>query len=525
MVDIPRSTTGTRGRQVGRTTEAEIGRPQPARDPGVRATVTPVTQGIEIDPRGKALRDFGEGVSNIGEAFADLKEKRDAAADKIYQATADMERNKRYTEIFQESLNEAADENYIPNLEKRFGEEWEKIKAELQRMNPSKKTMDNAEVAHLRATGAFLRQAAINRHNADIAEKTEQGMRLQDEAIQDVMDTGKWDTEELNRVIEQTTAHLPPEQRIKERKRVNQLAMEAMTQYYVGNDVPEQGLDILEENRDELDADTYLKTRAALEKADEVQNTQDEKDERNALGKEGYRLLANDELTKEWVMNNEKLLHRTDFKGLLRAVDPRNVSAKLTTAEWDELYKMARENPKQAIHELETRLVENNVGKKEYKSLYKRAESFLAGDGTSKYDSEIVQLAESFIPSDKDIPEWNVRKTEVGDEMRAWLLENPDATRKEKRNEAVSIGQDYALSIGAAGDSVRELPKPGSLVHVPTQDLTIEMLREEVANIAGTFELEGPDMLPDRNEDLLEEYAQQMALARRWMAIIRRKAR
>lgn len=169
-----------------------------------------------------------------------------------------------------------------------------------------------------------------------------------------------------------------------------------------------------------------------------------EKTVNEEITKEGYALMVDDKLTREWVDANEDILDKTDYKALIKATDDKR-QKRTDPKEYLRLLDLADENPQIALEESRRLYGEDLIAKDVFNTVQSRARKTIAGTTpTEKYDTEMRQYVRTMLRPDADAPKSHyARQLDGAFAFDDWLEKNPAASRDEMRKAADTIAKNY----------------------------------------------------------------------------------
>src|SRR3990167_642547 len=233
------------------------------------------------------------------------------------------------------------------------------------------------------------------------------------------------------------------------------------------------------------------------------------------IAKTGYDMLLADQMNVEWLEANRDVLTVSDYKAMLRGLEPGGTTRKMEPSEYLRLFDLADNDPQVAQEELRDMYGRAELAQDDFKSLFSRANQNLQSTRGRPYSTEIRQyVRQQLAPSERDPDWWRARQLDAQFQFDDWLEANPTASREEIRNQAQVIVDDFRQIRYAKG--VTEIPSPRFIAkpREAIEDADLETSKAKVVEELKAGRLTTKDA------------AEQAAILRRWFDLLKyRKAK
>ena len=222
-----------------------------------------------------------------------------------------------------------------------------------------------------------------------------------------------------------------------------------------------------------------------------------------------------DQMNVEWLEANRDVLTVSDYKAMLRGLEPGGTTRKMEPREYLRLFDLADNDPQMAQDELRDMYGRDEIAKDHFKNLFSPANQNLQSTRGRPYSTEIRQyVRQQLAPSDRDPDWWRSRQLDAQFQFDDWLEANPTASREEIRKQAQVIVDDFRQIRYAKG--VTEIPPP-RFIAKPREAIEDADLENSKAKIVE--ELKAGRLTT-------KDAAEQAAILRRWFDLLKyRKAK
>jgi hypothetical protein len=205
------------------------------------------------------------------------------------------------------------------------------------------------------------------------------------------------------------------------------------------------------------------------------------KAQRAELEREGFDLMLEDKLTKEWLEENESEIGTATYKTLARSL------AKRETEKTDEdtyirLIEQADTEPDAAIAEAKIAYRENRISKDVFKSIMSRAERTTKDETARPWAKDVrafvrrsLDFGQFMTPAQKE------RQLNALFAFDDYIAANPKANREEVMKGAKEIVADYRKARAAGARSELRMPQFASK---PREGYTLEDIAADRAKLA-----------------------------------------